>query len=104
MIGYVISPNGTIKEKIFNDNNVLNEIQNEVNGYTETLTYLNEKVVIIVNDEGKLLGLAPTCYIKRSVGIDLLVGNVVILGILNNDFCSISENKAISFIKKYMII
>ena len=95
MIGYIINTNGNVVKKCFNDKDMLEELQNEVGGYIETLTFLREKIVVIVNEEGKLLGLPPNCYIKSKHYTELLVGNVIILGILNDDFCSISEREAI---------
>ncbi|EHJ7843762.1 MAG: DUF3846 domain-containing protein [[Clostridium] innocuum] len=55
--------------------NSLESLQNIVGGYIETVTL--DEAVMIVNEEGKLLGLEG----NRSYGADILVGNIVIAGV-----------------------
>lgn len=69
--------------------NDLETYQAIVGGYIECLT-LDEKAVIICNEEGKLKGLPDNFAYKG----DVIVGTVVIVAIKNNDFSSLSLEDA----------
>jgi len=103
MTAYTITGPGKVKTREFDDNNLLDDIQDFLGGYMETLTYLREGVVVVIHDEGKLIGLPYTCQIKRNRMIDTLVGNVAIFGIDHSDLCSITREKAIEFIGNYIL-
>lgn len=67
----------------------LDTLRKLVGGYIESV-YLSEDLILIVNDTGKLEGLPPNVF----CGIDLLVGNVVALGLSTDedvDFRSLTE-------------
>lgn len=53
----------------------LENLQKIVGGYIECV-YLSEDLVIICNEEGKLLGLEP----NMRCGIDYLVGTIIVVG------------------------
>lgn len=64
--------------------NRLDEFQKIVGGYIETVTLMDEdpQVVIICNEEGKLLDLPYNCTING----DDFVGPIIAVGIENDDF------------------
>ena len=64
--------------------NKLHEFQKIVGGYIETVTLMDEdpQVVIICNEEGRLLDLPYNCTIN---GIDF-VGPIIAVGIEDDDF------------------
>jgi len=70
--------------------NDLETYQAIVGGYIECLT-LDEKAILICNEEGKLKGLPDNFAYKG----DVIVGTVVIVGIKNNDFAGLSQEEAI---------
>jgi len=101
MIGCTITKPGKVEMKNF-EKGSLTEIQEFVGGYIETLNYLGDQVVVVVHDEGKLVGLPHTCFIRYNNRTMELVGNVVIFKIKNNDFSSITQKEAAQFIGKYI--
>lgn len=89
-------PNEKIEE--LEVENTLESLQSLVNGYIECVpTDISDKLFMIVNEEGKLLGLEPNLRYYN----DIIVGNIVFVRVSNNgDFKSISD-KQIADIKKY---
>lgn len=70
----------------------LESYQQQVGGLIEIL-YLEDDVVLVVNEEGKLLGLAP----NRRFYDDILVGNILILGSRGEHLVGLSD----AHIEKY---
>lgn len=70
----------------------LENLQRYVGGYIETLTIASD-LVIICNEEGRLLGLPYTCTV---CGADL-VGDIIVCGVKGDEFadlpCSYGELK-----------
>ena len=66
--------------------NTLEALQEAVGGYIETMTFTSD-CAVIVNEEGKLRGL-PVNF--GFLG-DVLVGNVLFVGVDGEEFCSLSE-------------
>jgi hypothetical protein len=64
--------------------NTLQELQETVGGYIETVTIATD-AVIICNEEGRLLGLPHNC---RFCGIDLC-GPILIAGYSGDEFTSL---------------
>jgi hypothetical protein len=62
----------------------LENLQKHVGGYIETVTIARD-LVIICNEEGRLLGLPHNC---RIAGVDF-VGDIVILGVDGEDFADV---------------
>lgn len=102
----VLTPEGKTKWKEINDKNSADEISKIIGGYMETVTFYKDEVIVIVNEEGKLDGLPYTCKLRINGIIHKLVGNVVLVGFdkIEDDFCSIKEEKAIDFIGKYIFV
>lgn len=70
--------------------NTLEALQEAVGGYIETLTFATD-CAAIVNEEGKLRGLpANFCFLG-----EVLVGNVLFVGVDGEDFCSLKEQAAL---------
>ena len=74
--------------------NELKVLQDLVRGYIETLK-IADNVVMIFNEEGKLLDLAPNFFVGAIA--DVILGPVVIAGEDGDEFTSLSEDN-IAFI------
>jgi len=69
--------------------NTLEGLQKAVGGYIETV-YLEDYVVLVCNEEGKLLGLPG----NRSLGKDIIAGTFFVAGSNDDgDFVSLTEDK-----------
>ena len=62
----------------------LENLQAYVGGYIETVT-LAKDLVVICNEEGRLMGLPPNC---RICGVDF-VGDIIIAGVAGGEFTNI---------------
>ena len=69
--------------------NTLSALQEIVGGYIEVIT-VNDHLVMIVNEEGKLLGLEPSF----AYGDDILVGPVVFAGYDGEEFRGLTQREA----------
>lgn len=69
--------------------NTLEALQQAVDGPIETVT-LARDVVIICNEEGRLMGLPHNC---RFLGIDF-VGTILVVGVDGDEFSGLSEADA----------
>ena len=58
----------------------LASLQQLVDGYIECIP-LRDDLVLIVNEEGKLRGLAPNFRIGHGVTLDIIVGEAIVIGI-----------------------
>lgn len=67
--------------------NILHALQEAVGGYIETVTLCSD-LVIICNEEGRLLGLPHNCEV---VGVDF-VGTIVAVGVKGEDFASLKAS------------
>jgi len=69
--------------------NTLKGLQKAVGGYIETV-YLEDYVVLVCNEKGKLLGLPG----NRSLGNDIIAGTFFVAGSNDDgDFVSLTEDK-----------
>lgn len=66
--------------------NTLDALQAAVGGLIE-IVYLGSNLVLICNEEGKLMGLP----VNRRLGNDIIVGTFLIAGVKGYDFCSLSD-------------
>lgn len=69
--------------------NTLEALQNAVGGYIETLTLIPGKAVMIVNEEGMLLGLTINPAASALAGVKI-VGPALIVGVGGEDFCNLA--------------
>ena len=74
--------------------NELENLQAAVGGYIETVR-LSDTAALLVNEEGKLLGLPLNRVIldKRGQLRDTLVGNILIVGVKGQEFCDLSPSE-----------
>lgn len=78
--------------------NTLENLQRTVDGYIEAVT-IHSDLVVICNEEGRLLGLEPNC---RIAGIEF-VGTVVLAGKRGDEFTDIPECLTLKFFKEKMV-
>lgn len=71
--------------EVIDIDNTLKALQAEVGGCIETVSIAD--VVIICNEEGRILGLPDNC---RVCGVDF-VGTVLIVGTKGDEFCDVPE-------------
>ena len=64
--------------------NTLEELQRIVGGYIETVSVFDD-VLLIVNEEGKFLGLEPNINFYG----DVLVGTIIAVGRDEEEFCDL---------------
>lgn len=81
--GTVYKSNGKIEDKSFSKKNItLKKMQEVVGGYIEFL-YLKDNLVMVVNEEGKMVGLPfnprATQLIKENNINDIIVGDVLVI-------------------------
>jgi hypothetical protein len=81
--GTVYKSNGKIEDKSFSKKNVtLKEMQEVVGGYIEFL-YLKNNLVMIVNEEGKMIGLPynpkATLLVQENNINEIIVGDVLVV-------------------------
>lgn len=69
-------------------NNELSALQDLVGGYIQTV-YLPHGVIMIVNEEGKLMGLKPNFRLEH----DLIVGTAVFVSADGEEFTGLSERQ-----------
>ena len=81
----------------------LTALQQAVNGHIEVAYYFEEPVAAIVNEEGKLNGseLNRAIYDKNGNMIDIIAGDFLIVGIGEEDFCSLSSDLMQKFEEKF---
>lgn len=68
----------------------LKRLQEIVGGYIEYIT-VQKGLVILCNEEGKILGLDPNFNISDGLGtlIDIVVGTVIAIGVDGEDFADV---------------
>jgi hypothetical protein len=79
--------------------NVLDELQRAVGGYIETLTLIPGKAVMIVNEEGRILGL-PVNPAASALAGTLIVGTALIVGVDGEEFTDLAPEIARRILKK----
>lgn len=81
----------------------LGALQQAVEGDIEAAYYFEEPVAIIVNDEGKLNGSELNRAICDQGGniVDIIAGNFLVVGLGEEDFCSLSPDMMQKFEEKF---
>ena len=72
--------------EVENETHTFNDL---VEGYFETVT-LKPGVALMCNEEGKINGMKPNLYISKIN--DTVCGPVVIVGVSDEEFVSVSDN------------
>ena len=73
--------------------NTLEALQKAVDGHIETIGIVPDEAVMIVNEEGRLRGMAPNPIASAFAGIDI-VGPALIVGVDEDDFTDVPEDAA----------
>jgi hypothetical protein len=71
--------------------NTLEALQRSVAGFIETITLVREKAVMIVNEEGVLLGL-PVNVIASAVANTQIVGTAIVVGVDGEEFTDVPDD------------
>jgi hypothetical protein len=82
----VVEPGKKPYEKYIN--NTLEDISEIVGGYIETYE-MDNKTIVILNEEGKINNLEP----NRRIPHDVLVGTFIVVGEEGEDFCSLTDKQ-----------
>lgn len=85
--------------------NKLKTMQDQVGGMIEAVYPFEDPVAIILNEEGKLNGSMPNRGLYDSSGnlYDVIAGTFLIVGLSEEDFCSLSEELSAKYMEKYKI-
>ena len=81
---------------IINISNELSEMQDIIEGYIQVIQ-IEENVVLVCNEEGKLIGLRPNRAIYHDGFVDIIAGNFFLCECDGENFTSISDEN----IEKY---
>lgn len=71
--------------------NTLEALQRSVAGFIETVTLVQDRAVMIVNEEGVLLGL-PVNVIASAVANTQIVGTAIVVGVDGEEFTDVPED------------
>ena len=85
--------------------NKLRTLQDQVGGMIEAVYPFEDPVAILLNDEGKLNGSMPNRGLYDSSGnlYDIIAGTFLIVGLSEEDFCSLSEELSAKYMEKFKI-
>ena len=83
--------------------NELDELQKAVGGNIEVARYFHEPVGLIVNEEGKIIGLPlnRTIYGDDGEDKDIMAGTFLIVGLTEDDFKSLTEKQMEKYEEKF---
>ena len=83
----------------------LKSMQETVGGYIQAVYPYEEPVAVIVNEEGKLQGLPLNRVLRDEAGkpYDVIAGTMLVVGLGEEDFCSLSEDLMQKFTEKFKI-
>ena len=83
--------------------NKLSVLQSIVGGYIQVVYPFPEPVGIICNDDGKLIGLPLNRSLRDENGkiYDILAGDFLVVGLNEDDFCSLSDELINQFKDKF---
>lgn len=81
----------------------LKALQQIVGGRIEVLYPFDDRVCIICNEEGKILGLEPNRGLFNGSGdlYDIIAGKFIIAGLSDDDFDSLTDEQIEKYSKKY---
>ena len=81
----------------------LDTMQKLVYGYIECIYFHDDPVVIVCNEEGKILGMQPNRALLDDDGniLDIIFGTFFITGIGTDDFIGLSDELAEKYQKLY---
>lgn len=81
----------------------LEALQNAVGGFIEVIYPFEDHVGIVLNEEGKLIGLKPNRALKDEEGqlYDIIMGNFLVVGLSEDDFCSLTDEQIEKYMEEY---
>lgn len=81
----------------------LKSLQKEVGGLIDATYPFEDRVAIVLNDQGKLNGLMPNRGLYNNDGnlYDIIVGTFLVVGLTEESFCSLDEEMAAKYMEKY---
>lgn len=90
-----------MKPRMIEIENTLHAFQEAVDGYIQVMETNYENTVIICNEEGKIKGLQMNRILITEFGMyDVIVGNMVVVGVDGEEFCDINPMAATYFSEK----
>ena len=81
--------------------NTLEELQKQVGGYIQAIYPFDNNVGIICNEEGKIMGLEPNRVLIIDGHMDILVGDILIVGLTEDDFRSLTVDEFVTYEKLF---
>lgn len=83
----------------------LKSLQEEVGGLIDATYPFEDRVAIVLNDQGKLNGLTPNRGLYNDDGnlYDIVAGTFLVVGLAEENFCSLDEEMAAKYMEKYKI-
>lgn len=81
----------------------LKSLQKEVGGLIDATYPFEDRVAVVLNDKGKLDCLMPNrgLYDKDGNLYDIVAGTFLVVGLGEEDFCSLNEEMAEKYLTKY---
>lgn len=81
----------------------LKSLQKEVGGLIDATYPFEDRVAVVLNDEGKMNGLMPNRALYNHDGnlYDIIAGTFLVVGLAEESFCSLSEEMAAKYMEKY---
>lgn len=81
----------------------LKSLQKEVGGLIDATYPFEDRVAVVLNDEGKLNGLMPNRGLYNNDGnlYDIIAGTFLVVGLAEESFCSLGEEMAAKYMEKY---
>ena len=85
----VIVKNPNQKSEVMEISNELEELQQLVGGYIETIPY-KDNIIILIDEEGRLKDSENNIAVPK---YGMLVGNIIFIGTKGEDFISLTEDQ-----------
>ena len=81
----------------------LEELQKAVGGSIEVVYPYEDYVGLLMNEEGKLLGMELNRALKDEYGqiYDIIAGTFYVVGLGEDDFCSLTDKQIETYLSKY---
>lgn len=81
----------------------LENMQKMVGGVIQAIYPYDDKVALVCNDEGKLLGMLPNRALENEEGYvyDIVHGTFFICGLSEDDFAGLSDKLARKYLNKF---
>ena len=81
----------------------LDELQKAVGGNIEVVYPYEDYVGILMNEDGKLLGMELNRALKDEYGqiYDIIAGTFYVVGLGEDDFCSLTDQQIETYLSKY---